>query len=328
MFFSEKYWKSTDEFNRIIPVSSALSFDKVAGSLQAADDLFLTPLLGDDLMERMETVYGSQSTATELEKKLLKMLKKAEANIAFWYDFQELNLRITDQGFQRQQTENFTGAYKYQEDELKRSFRNKGFNALDNILAFLELYSSEFEEYLSAPAYQDLRQRVVQTPQEVNEVYFINNSRLVFLRMLPILREVEDTKLPLILGESLNEELRAAIAEDRQGAAVGYTTYKELRLRAVNYVVFKAVAQLARQGGDITDRGLYFSTVETGDGNTRREPASHEQAGNIAMVAERSAENYSHALTMFVKNYIPEQFAGHESDVLKRDNEHRTTFWA
>ena len=47
------------------------------------------------------------------------------ANLAFWNDFDEISMRITDAGFQRQKSDNgesFQQVYKYQEDNLRASF--------------------------------------------------------------------------------------------------------------------------------------------------------------------------------------------------------------
>ena len=48
MFFKESEW-SPDLFNQYIPTSSALGFDKVRSSLVSTDDLFVIPLLGEEL---------------------------------------------------------------------------------------------------------------------------------------------------------------------------------------------------------------------------------------------------------------------------------------
>ena len=111
MFFSSNTWNNGQEMNAIIPVSSALSFDKVQSSLQAADDLYLTPLFGPTLMDTLEAIYTAAATvpggsAAGDVPLLLRLLQAAEANLAFYTNFDALQLRITDQGFQRQQTDN------------------------------------------------------------------------------------------------------------------------------------------------------------------------------------------------------------------------------
>ena len=58
MFFSNHNWNNGQEMNSVIPVSSALSFEKVHSSLQAADELYLTPVFGSALMATFEALYS------------------------------------------------------------------------------------------------------------------------------------------------------------------------------------------------------------------------------------------------------------------------------
>lgn len=327
MFFSQNTWE--DSANGIIPTSYALSFDKVMPSLISVDEIFLRPLIGETLIQQAVEIFNKQEEQrTDVEKELLRQLQVATLNLALFYDFHELNVRITDQGFQRQQTENFAQTYKYQEDALIRNFRNKGFNALDRILDIYDDNTEAFPAYTTSPAYTDTRKRIVQSAREVSEIYYIGNSRIIFLRLLPILREIEETALPIILGEDICCELRQAIAEDNEQQTIGNTTFAELRHRCVQYLVFKACAQLIRQTGNLTDRGLYFTSMSaSGEGNENITPAGTGQAARLAMNMEQSAAAYSAALTTFIQFYIPELFKGHENDVFKRDNDRKRTVW-
>ena len=323
MFFSKNLWKTTDNVNKIIPVSAALSFEKLESALISADEIYLKPLLGSELVAQAEAIY-EKDEPTDTELLFLSLMKTAELNLAMYYDFQELNIRITDQGFQRQNTENFTSAYKYQEDALRHSFQNKGFNALDRILDFLEANSDTFPDYTSSPAYVSVKTRFVRSPKEVNDVFFINSSRLVFLRLWPIFTELEETLIPHILGSSLFIATKDAF--ESGVTDIGSTTVEELRLRCVRLIVSKAIAQLARQTGEITNRGLYFHTKW--DMNDLNEPASHERAANLAANAEQSALNYSAALTAFIQTYLSSYYVGHDHSALDRDNDHHRTFFA
>ena len=125
MIFSEKKWEDSDELKKFIPVSAALSFEKVESSLNDAFNLFVVPLFGEELSKKLQSIYDDpEAKAPELL--LLEECQRAIANLAFWYNYTELNIRITDQGFQRQEAENFKSTYKYQEDQLRSAFKNKG----------------------------------------------------------------------------------------------------------------------------------------------------------------------------------------------------------
>lgn len=336
MFFSSHNWNNGQEMNAVIPVSSALSFEKVYSSLQAADELYLIPVFGSALMATFRSIYDKEDKSGD-EKQLLQVLQAAEANLAYYTNFDALQLRITDQGFQRQQTENFGSPYKYQEDRLRQTFKNRGFNAIDSILDLLDAKFAELEGYAEMPVHATTRTDIVQRTAEVNRVHFINSSRLVFLRLVPILTAISYNELRPLLGWQLYTKMLQALeagtatAEVPSASASGAPsrTYEELRQKCIPFVVKKAVAQLLRETGSITDRGLYFIGQAAGNSDNQTvTPATRREAHDAAAIAEAEAQRHADTLLAFIEWKWPEYFSGHQSDVFKRDNNDKKTFWA
>lgn len=340
MFFSSNNWNNGQEMNDIIPVSSALSFEKVKSSLLAADELYLTPVFGPAIMATFEALYSGtvpDGFAVGSFTTLLRILQAAEANLAFYANFDALQLRITDQGFQRQTTENFGTPYKYQEDRMRQTFKNRGFNAIDRILDLLDARFTDLQGYAEMPVRVTTRTDIVQRTAEVNATHFINNSRLVFLRLVPIMTAVCHNDLRPLLGWNLYTAMKQALEAGTATAAVPAAsssgdpsrTFDELRRQCIPFVVKKAVAQLIRETGSLTDRGLYFIGQAAGSSdNTTATPATRREAHDAAATAEAEAAAFATSLTAFIEWKWPEYFAGHPSDVFKRDNDNHKTFWA
>ncbi|MBQ9190051.1 MAG: hypothetical protein IJ142_00390 [Bacteroidaceae bacterium] len=336
MFFSKDNWNNGQEMNAVIPVSSALSFEKVYSSLQAADELYLIPVFGSALMATFRSIYDKEDKSGD-EKQLLQVLQAAEANLAYYTNFDALQLRITDQGFQRQQTENFGSPYKYQEDRLRQTFKNRGFNAIDRILDLLDDKFTSLEGYAEMPARVTTRTDIVQRTAEVDRVHFINGSRLVFLRLVPILTAISHNELRPLLGWQLYTKMLKALEDGTATAEVPAAsasgdpvrTYEELRQQCIPFVVKKAVAQLLRETGSITDRGLYFIGQAAGNSDNQTvTPATRREAHDAAAIAEAEAQRHADTLLAFIEWKWPEYFSGHQSDVFKRDNNDKKTFWA
>ena len=223
MIFSAKKWNNGKELKAVMKVNTAISFDMMEAPLRNAFRQYLVPLLGDAMAGEVVEIYEfgpnpdvlEQNTegATEREKldsRLLEICKRANANLAFWNDFDEISMRITDAGFQRQKSDNgesFQQVYKYQEDNLRASLRNKGFNALDELLEFLYAHIAEYPEFASSQAYQDRKSAIVRSTTDVNDVCFINGSRIVFLRLQPHLKFAEEMLLQPAIGDRLYEHL-------------------------------------------------------------------------------------------------------------------------
>ena len=250
MVFSKEKWNNADELNKFIPVSAALSFESVQSSLKDAWRLFVLPLLGGPLTEKVEAYYEDDAP-TALQLKVLEECQCAVANLAFWYNYQELNVRISDQGMHRQESDgSFKQTFKYQEDQLRASFKNKGFNALDRLIEIFDKNKKDFPLYEQSPAYASRKSAIVRSTAEVDANYFINKSHLIFLRLKPIFKFVEETVLPSVLGYELNKALMVAIKDGED--KIGDTTTEEFRLRCASFVVLKSIAQLIRQTGSLT----------------------------------------------------------------------------
>lgn len=326
MIFSKEKWNGADGIGMFVHASGALSYETMEGPLFQAWAFFLLPLIGSDMCDKLTSIFESDNRQ-DAEKEALRHAQNAVANLALWYDFDELNARLTDQGHQRQETENFKSLYKYQEDALRASYRNKGFNALDMLIAFLGDHAADFPEWTDAPANVAQSGRIVRSTKEVDDVVFINRSSIIFLRLLPILRKLEQTEVPVMLGQRLYDAFMDKLDDDTK--VIGDTTMKELRVRIGRVMVNRAVADLIRQTGSLTDRGLYFETVVAGrDGNEVKSPLATEEAAKHAAVFDHDAFLQLQALNNFISYHIPDLFAGRPEDVFKRDNEGKKTFWA
>lgn len=325
MVFSKEKWNDAAELNQFIPVSAALYFESVQSSLEDAWRLFVLPLLGEALAEEIEAYYDDEEP-TALQLKVLNECQRAVANLAFWYNYDELNIRISDQGMQRQESDgSFKQTYKYQEDQLKTSFKNKGFNALDRVIDLLDKHQKDFPLYEQSPAYASRKSSIVRSTAEVDANYFINNSHLIFLRLKPIFKSVEDTVLQPALGDALYQALTKALKDGTE--VLGDTTTEEFRQRCASFVVLKSIAKLVRQTGSLTDRGLYFASIHEGDGNLSVRPSDRETALSLASELEREADTRLNLLMKFIQFYLPDFYKGRQSDVLNRDNNHKRTMF-
>lgn len=330
MIFSAAKWNKGEEISRFLKVSSGLSFDKLEAALRNAFELFIVPLLGDELTGRMVDIYQSGADAVADETKVLAVCQRANANLAFWYDFDEINTHITDKGFHRQEAENgtFKPVYKYQENNLRTGFRNKGFNALDELLALLEKHSDLFPEYLKSPACIDSRRAIIKNTGEVNKVYFINDSRIIYLRLHTHFAFAEENILRPALGEQLYAKLLAWLA-DPPADATERLKVEELRLKAAKIIVMNAVKRLMTETGSLTDRGLYFTAITANsDGDENERPVTDNRLSIQIAQVESDAMVYMNNLIRFVRRAFPDDYAGNPQQVFNRDNDHKKTFFA
>lgn len=312
----------SDLLHNYVPVSSGLSDEQILPSLCSAFDLFLVPLLGQELADKLQDIQNSAESPEE--KAAVDACRRAVANLAFWYNYTELNVRITDQGFQRQEGDTFKSLYKYQEDELKQRFKNKGFNAVDALLSILEQSPDAFPEYQDCPAFISRKSLLVRSASEVDRVYFINRSHLIYLRLQPIIRNTVMTALPGVIGQTLFTKVQSSLS----GQIPEGFDFENLRLQILPFVVLRSIYDLIESTGSLTDRGLYYSAIlATSGGTVQTEPVDQEQRATQLMQIRNTAQAYRQQLIAYLKLHHADDFSGNPSSLYHRDNDHKHTFF-
>lgn len=323
MIFSEDKWDYASEIKKYVKVSSALSFERIEASLRSAYIAYIIPLVGETMSSYIISIYN-EGSSKEYEKTMLEYCQNAVANLAFYSDFDTLSISITDAGIHRTDNEEFKSLYKYQDTNLRESFRNKGFNALDSLLRFLDDYADDIEYWKESETYSKIQNSIIRSTSEVNDVYYINNSRILFLRLLPHFDFVSETILQQKIGTKAYQYIIDNLSKKDDKAEI-------LRKRVSRYIIFLALSRVVRDTGSITDRGLYFISRQSGSngsGDTNSEPADLQLRAAQSSAFDADARAVLPQILNFLRYEQPELYAGDPERCYDRDNDHKKTFWA
>ena len=330
MIFSEEKWNKADEIRPYIGVSTSLSFETVQASLQNAFGLFIRPLVGDKIVTELVAVYNSvtdistiKEETTDKNLKLLYLAQRSNVFLAFWHDYDEFQMLIGDSGVKRQESDQAKTPYKYQEQSLKDGWKNKGFDALDKLLYFLEENLADFEDFKESEYYTESLNSLVRNTSEVNSYYTINSSRLIFLRLKAHFRVIEDTIISSRFGAEFYDNFKEKIAKETVE-----DKYEKLRKLLIPVVVLYSVCRLIRETGSLTDKGLFFQTLQGGDNSYQSlSPVTDERLVSQANRAEADAISY----WLSVERYMNKEFniaTTHSKKIPNRDNNGKKSFWA
>ena len=323
MIFSTTKWDDAAELQQYISVANSLHFKSVEAALKNAFEMFIRPLLGEELTNELIGYYTTQTTPADAKQmKLLELAQRANAYLAFWYDYNEMQVLIGNSGTVRQESAESKTPYKYQEQALRKGWKDKGFAALDNMLTYLEDEISSFGAFKSSANYTTSKTAIVRNTGDVSEYYWISNSRIIFLRLRPHFKTVIDTILAPRMGAAIYDELMLELAKELPAEK-----YVKLRKAMIPVVVFYAVARLIRQTGDLTDRGLFFETMQSSQDMATTTPVNNELIAAQATRAEADAIQYWSILEKLLKNSFSYQSSS-SSMIPNRNNNDKKSFWA
>lgn len=323
MIFSKDKWSNADEIMPFISVSRSLEFQTVEAPLKNAFDKFIRPLLGEYMTGKLIEIYG-MATLTDEQKRLLQIAQAANARLAFWDNYEEMQMLIGSSGVKRQDSEQANTPYKYQEQALKRGWKEKGFNNLDDLLTYLEAHEDLFPEFAASPYCTENKKSLVRNTAEIDKYYFINGSRLIFLRLQQHIHNVSIGIIRSRIGASVYDALITEIAKDTPEAK-----YVNLREALAPVVIFYALSRLAKETGNITDKGLFFDSLSgaANDNEHVHAPVSDERLTMQANMLEADAITYwKIAEKLLLKEF--EYVSDSGTKIPKRDNNDKKSFWA
>lgn len=302
MLFSSDKEILRSQLQEILPFGSSFDFEGFRSVLTDTEQRYILPLIGESLYDRLNDEF--------LEKEQ-KMCRKAIANIAVYENFTLLNTKILPGGFTRLTGENTGSLYKYQETELKNSFRRNGFDMLDSIVSYFLKNIEQFPEFKETVYYQSDRGELI-SDRITFARYYKPVGQIVFNYLKPFIHRAEMLDLSEIVQI---EELKNGILSDTLDE-IQVKTLKLIQPVIVNLAVAYAIED---KGIHITDAGIWFENHTAADGSQELRPAG-EQADIVAQNYRKIAARYLEQLKKHLSgcgNINP----------YTRDNRNKKTAW-
>jgi hypothetical protein len=333
MFFSSVDDTFLTEIQGILPVSVATDREKLWPFIEAAERKYILPLLERELYDDLQEFCnnrgewqsgGSSGEDTIKTTELVRLIRIAELNLAYYTGFDVLNVMISDAGFQRVGDQgNFRGLYKYQEENLRKYFENTGMNGLDDCLKYIEDYIEYFPEWEESANYSARKVAIIKDAEAFDAICAINKSRLTFLRLQRYMTEVIDFEIKPLLGTEYTTLMTELGKEDP------LVRYSLLRGEVAKPLAYYSVAKLIENSGSLTDRGLLFEGKNSmfPDDSTKKY-AEGESAGFVASGYRRIGDRYMEALRKYLIDNSFTEHGSEDGNVYDRDNTDKKTFVA
>jgi hypothetical protein len=322
-------FQNVNEIKIILPIGVGNDFNRLKPHIENAENRYIKPLLGFDIYNQLSELYITQEShepdETEiLHRELLGKVQFATIHLAFYIGFDFLNVSVTDAGFQRIETERTKGLFKYQEDAIKTFFAETGFNALDDILTFLDLNIEFFEQFMNSENFNKLITSFLPNVKTIEEIPFnIHRSNLIFLALKPSVAYIEDTAIRPVLGETIYATVKSEMANE----------VVDVKVRVLlDYIrkplIYLASAMLMEEtGATLGDKGLYFAKNEDQQrAKFVKEPATAERITVLVNRNRLIGNNYIEMLKAHLLKNWPD-YSGQTGSAFKRDNNGKKTFF-
>lgn len=302
LFNPEKNTKA-EELKKFLPVSVNFNIKNLLPTLAAAENKYIIPVIGTGLFNQIAEYYAAATHDNTVKDKLLDLLQSAVANLAYADGYYAISMKLDDSGATTPQGRDHR-PYRYQEDNLRQSLRQQGYEAIDMALEHCEKNIEQLDEYANSPWYKESRRHIIRSTAEFNSIFNINNSRLVFIRMSSWCATAEELNLHHRIGRELTE----AIIKDRDNEK-----YKPFIEDLKKYLVYTAVADCVEELKiSPTDRGMIYEEFNAyNDGKMTKQLPLEE--------AMRIKHKYSQLADCYITKAI-DWLNAHSSEIPEYDN--------
>jgi hypothetical protein len=174
----------------------------------------ITELTGKEIFTRAEAFYQTDEYGNDKgndDYLLVSKLQLANALFAYVKMIPSLDAGHGNDGRKKGIGDNEATLTALEQYKDEANILNLAYEALEDLLNFLE--EKQFEEWTNAPVKKTLKSLVITKLSEFNEYFALGSSRM-FFTMLPMIREVQETKIiPVITQARLTDLLAAMKAE-------------------------------------------------------------------------------------------------------------------
>jgi hypothetical protein len=331
--------QNVNEIKTILPIGVGNDFNRLKPHIENAENRYIKPLLGFDMYKALVILYNTEESKgpseetpeaieifnrEKLRRELLGNIQFAIIHLAFFSGFDFLNISVTDAGFQRIETERTKGLFKYQEDSLKAFFSETGFNALDDVLTFLEKNIYAFEEFMTSENYNFLITSFLPNVKTIEEIPFnIHRSNLILLALKPSISYIEDTTIKSVLGNTIYDYIKAQMAMEVIDKKV-ITILPYIR----KPIIYLASAMFMEEtGASLGDKALYFFKNEDQQrAKTVKSPSTEERIAAMISRNKTIGNNYLELLKFQLLADWPD-YSGQTGSPFRRDNNGKKTFF-
>lgn len=188
---------STDDLRQYLDVNKHFDFSKILIYIKRVERKYVQRLVGHD-----QYLALCQETATDgIVFEVRELFREAVANYALVMHLPILNSKVTNSGTRTSENEQSRASDWKEVRDLMRTCLAAANEAVDEALELMEDNADSFSAWVDTSAYTVFSEMFVKHTRTFNDYFFINNSRVTFLALRPIMKEIQERYLRPVLKE-------------------------------------------------------------------------------------------------------------------------------
>ena len=227
--------------------------------LEDAIEEHILPILGQEqyvnLAQRHHNKLIEEDSSEDF---LLRHVQKTTVLFAYFQAIPEMMVQASTLLVAPQEG-NFKPIAQWQKKDLQNTYRTKAHKALDRLLAFLDENADAFPKFKESKAYKTVNQFFILNAKEFNRYRYINDSHLVFKKLAPSMRYVENHILKPLLGDNLFDSVKMQFIDNQVDEynkplipllkeALAWLTFQDGMSDILTEIGYDGIIQLSEEG--------------------------------------------------------------------------------
>jgi hypothetical protein len=226
--------KDASELQKYVRVSGTLKAASFLPFVADAQKKYLSPYLGDTLLEALDAWYNSANPAVNAPyTALLPYVQNAVSKFTIAVGAPSFDTILTESGFAVVMNQNLAPASKDRVQNFINSMLDLGWNEIETMLRFLETNKANYTSWTTSSAYTVYTGSFIKTAIEFDEIIRIDQSRLKFMQMKPSMDNVEILRIEPVISKAMADDIKAKVIAGTTTAA--YTAILTNIKRAIAY---------------------------------------------------------------------------------------------
>lgn len=184
---------------------------QVSASVARAEKTYLRSIFGSYYTDLLTKI--GEDTLDSDDQALLNELRLASANLTWWLYAPKHNVNISSTGFQQTHGENEKPAFQWAVGDVKNSFRDAGFEAIENTFEFLEINAGTYQ-YEASSVRKAAKGLILSSVADFEEFVDIVKSRYLYQRIIPEMKRIQNDVVAPIIGADAFSTLIKKLQKD------------------------------------------------------------------------------------------------------------------
>ncbi len=242
-----------DELKEYLPSNILKDFDKMRNFIRVNERKEILPILGKKLYDELVAAYEGSDMA-EKYSNLLPWVQAPLIHFSMYDAVPLMDLKISEAGFSVTQTTNLAPASQARVENFKEGIHKLAFDGVESLLEYLNDNKDTLTSWKESDYYTEKSLRIVSSATEFDRYVFIDKSRIVYQKLLPVMNEVEEFQIRGTISSALVDKILEKV---KAGSITG--AYK-----TINDLIKPAVANLTMAAGiDIVANAIYATGIVT-----------------------------------------------------------------